>query len=344
MRSAVVKKAGLAPFIGILLSGCQLGGAPVAEQDGYFTWVDEMGRVQYSRIVKDPDTGADAIDESTTAHGTESSSQSLDEETEYTLENYPDGNQLERDGYIRPGEPLPYFTWRDAEGNIRVSYFRPDTRTDIERGKAAPPVELSPSSIYQAGALATVSEAPVEGADPEAFAILGIADSEEDYLARFAESCCVELKSQEFSEWQQGREFGVDITDESPAHPFLSGRSPYHLIALSSVFSVPDFIMRLRSYESDGVFVPSLLFLDRDFRPLRLVTDIVSAYTPESWSRRGFLEAWIPVFPGEGERWMVIFTRKQDLDGQTVVEDRRGPRAIPHVGEGELGLMMVEED
>ncbi|WP_223793248.1 MalM family protein [Marinobacter sp. F4216] len=316
---------------------------PVSDRDGYFTWVDEMGRVQYSRIVNDPEDENDASEDPVHAKLAEVPAESLDEDSEFTLENYPDGNQLERDGYIRPGEPLPYFTWRDAEGNVRVSYFRPDTRSELEKGTVAAPVELSPASIYQTGSSVMPLPDQVEGADPNAFAILGIESGADDYLARFGESCCLALRRGEHSEWQQGRAFGVDISEDSPAHDFLSGSSPYHLVALSSVIDQPDFIMRLRSYASDGVFVPSLLFLDRDFQPLRLVTDMVSAYTPESWSRLGFLESFIPVFPGEGERWVVIFTRQEDLAGQTVVEGRRGPRAIPHIAAGELGLMRVED-
>src|SRR5690554_692256 len=33
-----------------LSTGCQLGGTPIEQRDGYFTWVDEQGQVRYSRI------------------------------------------------------------------------------------------------------------------------------------------------------------------------------------------------------------------------------------------------------------------------------------------------------
>ena len=33
-----------------LLAGCQTGSSGVAEREGYFSWVDEQGRVRYSRI------------------------------------------------------------------------------------------------------------------------------------------------------------------------------------------------------------------------------------------------------------------------------------------------------
>ncbi|MBW7470200.1 MalM family protein [Marinobacter sp. F4218] len=349
---ALVKAAVVATIAGLVV-GCQVGGAPVSEREGYFTWVDEQGRVRYSPIVKTPAEGAGGEVESAgtppeTKSGSAGSdgrkmSQTLEEETEYTLENYPDATQLAKDGYVRPGERQPYFTWRDAEGNVRVSYFQPDTRSEAEKGRIPPPIELTPASIYHAGP-DIEPEVPVAGSDPDAFAVLGIESRNDDYFARFREFCCRGLDTSNHEEWQRGREFGVDITSQSPVHNFLTGTSPFQLIALAGVADRSDFIVRIRSYDQDGVFVPSLVFLDGEFEPVRLVTDLVSSYEPETWSRRGFLEAWVPVFPAEGERWLVLFTRNEDLQGQTVIETGKGPKAIPHVAHGEIGLMMAEQE
>jgi hypothetical protein len=73
------------------------------------------------------------------------------------------------------------------------------------------------------------------------------------------------------------------------------------------------------------------------------VTDLVMDYSPETWRRRGYLEAWVPVFPGQGERWLLLYTREQDLQAQTVVETRQGPKAIPHVRFGEFGIATFED-
>ncbi|WP_227515495.1 MalM family protein [Marinobacter salinus] len=304
----------------------------MSNREGYFTWVDEQGRVRYSPIAESPDSGSARKPETET-----------ETETEYTLENYPDADQLSKDGYVRPGERPPYFTWRDAEGNVRVSYYQPDTRADEEKGQVKPPIELTPASVYHAGPEVKLAE-PVSGSDPDAFAVLGIEPGTESFFTRFEKSCCQDLDTEDHKEWQLGREFGFYITEDSPVHDFMTGRSPYQLVALSSVITHPDFIMRVRSYTKGGVFAPSLLFLDRDFAPVRLVTDLVSEYEPENWHRRGYLESWIPVFPSEGERWVVFFTRDQDLVGQEVIETRRGLKAIPHASVGEIGLMMAEED
>ncbi len=344
-----------------VLGGCQLGGSTVSEREGYYTWVDEQGRVRYSPIVATSDqtpakesapdsagAGQPKTAESNAAAapaedagGTVSSAS---EETEFTLENYPDANELAKDGYVRPGERQPYFTWRDAQGNVRVSYFQPDTRSDVEKGFIAPPIELTPASVYHSGPdIEPVQTDNQEGLD--AYAVLGI-EGGGDYFERFREFCCLGLETRDAVQWQQGREFGVNVTELSPTHNFLTGISPYQLVDLDSVAQGPDFIMRIRSYAQNGVFVPSLAFLDRNFEPVRLVTDLVTPYEPETWSRRGFLEAWVPVFPGLGERWVVLYTRSADLAGQTVIETGAGrkPKVIPHVTEGEVGLKMVEQD
>lgn len=66
-------------------------------------------------------------------------------------------------------------------------------------------------------------------------------------------------------------------------------------------------------------------------------------YEPENWRRRGYLESWVPVFPGQGERWLVIFTRPQDLAGQTVLESGDALKVIPHIETGEIGVTILDE-
>ncbi|MBL3825375.1 hypothetical protein JHD60_11435 [Marinobacter sp. MW3] len=335
-----------------LLGGCQIGGSTVSEREGYFTWVDEQGRVRYSPIAetgnKESDKDAQeqgdpgaAVEPAQSDNAADPESE-LREETEYTLENYPDAGELEKNGYVRPGERQPYFTWRDAEGNVRVSYYRPDTRSDLEKGLVAPPVQITEASVYHAGPDGA-DQTPVEGYDPDAFAILGIEAPTDDFFTRFSATCCDSMDAASRQEWQSGREFGVTLSDGSVTHPFLTGTSPYQLVELPDADKHASLVIRLRSYAKDGVFVPSLVFLDETMAPLRLVTDLVMDFTPENWHRRGYLEAWVPAFPRQGERWLVLFTREQDLEGQTVMETGDGPRKIPHIRRGEIGLMQVEE-
>jgi hypothetical protein len=347
MNNSVLRLSAGYLIMASLLAGCQIGGSTVTEREGYFSWVDEQGRVRYSAINEPVAPGKAQPEPGNSTAQTLSKNEKAPEQpgndTEYTLENYPDADQLAKDGYIRPGQRQPYFTWRDAQGNLRVSYYRPDTRTDMEKGFVEPPIELTPASVYRAGAdLAPVT--PVAGSDPDAFAVLGVEAEPDSYLERFSEFCCEDLETDSHQEWVTGREFGIDITDDSPVHTFLTGESPFQLIALSSVITHPDFIMQVHSYAREGVLVPSLAFLDRDFKPVRVVTDLASNYVPENWHRRGYLQAWVPVFPEQGERWLVVYTRPADLQGQEVIETDKGPKAIPHVATGELGFSMAEQN
>ncbi|MBE02568.1 MalM family protein [uncultured Marinobacter sp.] len=325
-----------------LLTACQGAAPPQAERDGYFTWVDEQGRVRSSPIpaaTPAPDTEAPA---GTPVPGNRPEPPLAAEPVDdYTLENYPDGDELAAHGFVRPGQPKPYFTWRDADGNIRVSYYTRDLRSDPDRPEHRGPVDITEATVYQ-GPVPASPERPVAGYDPDALTILGV--EPDDFFSRFTRDCCTSLNPADHTRWVTGREFEVDLTPETPTHRFSTGDSPFALVALPLPREYPDFLMQLRSYADDGLFVPSLAFLDRNLKPVRVITDLATTFTPESWHTRAYLEARVPVFPARGERWLLLFTRDRDLDGQTVHEGPGGVRAIPHGRTGELGLRLITED
>ncbi|MGO1500559.1 MAG: MalM family protein [Marinobacter sp.] len=323
---------------GGLLAGCQVGGSTVSDREGYFTWVDEQGQVRYSPIAMESSATQSVSGEPATGDGERQDDSAIDE---FTQANYPDADVLRSKGYVREGDRQPYFTWRDAEGNVRTTAYRPDVRTDEEKGLVAPPAGITPASVYRVNDIPLAAE-PVAGHDPDAFAILGIEESAGNYLERFADTCCQAIDTQNHVRWQEGREFGIHLTESSPTHPFLTGESRYQLIALPPGSWPQERVLRLRSYANNGVFVPSVVFLDSELTPMRLVTDLALEFEPENWHRRGYLEIRVPVSAVEGERWMLLFTRGEDLEGQTVIETPRGPRKIPHVGTGEFGLMLTE--
>ncbi|MDO6823438.1 MalM family protein [Marinobacter sp. 1_MG-2023] len=322
MNAYKVRRAVICAAFGALLAGCQVGGSTVSDREGYFTWVDEQGRVRYSPK-GEPERSPDS--------------------TEFTSANYPDAEELRRKGYVREEDGQPYFTWRDSEGNVRTTYYRPETPKDDKQEGDETPAGNTPATVYRAGDMHLAIET-VDGRDPDAFAILGIEESSKGYLEHFSDTCCQAMDAQDHESWQEGREFGIRLTDDSPVHQFLTGASPYQLIALPRGDKFKARILRLRSYASKGVFVPSVVFLDSELNPVRLVTDLVSDFEPENWHRLGYLEARIPVLVSKEERWMVLFTRRQDLEGQTVIETRHGPRKIPHINTGEFGLIMVETE
>lgn len=322
-----------------LMSGCQTGGGR-PEREGYFSWVDEQGRVQYSRI---PESQPAQSNKAVPPPGLvidEEGATEPEAPSEYTTDNYPDGNELAKQGFVRPGQRQPYFTWLDADGVVRVSYYTPDTRGEVQKQGDKAPVTLTEGRVYLPSG--REDRAPVEGYDPDAFAILGIDDAA-PFFSVFEQRCCETLPARDFQDWQEGREFGVRFENDTPRHHFSTGDSPYKLIALPSGAFVPGFVMRIRSYAQDGVLVPSLAFLDKNLKPLRVVTDLVFDYQPENWHRRGYLEGWVPAFPSQGERWLVLFTRPQDLAGQTTIDSGNSLMAIPHTTVGELGIATFED-
>lgn len=263
-----------------------------------------------------------------------------DDDSEYTLANYPDAEALEKSGYIRPGDPLPYFTWQDSQGRIRVSYYRPDTRSDVEKGLVRQPIELTDASVYTADSDHASMKTPplANGKVPEAFRVLGIDPDEGSLFQQWQALCCSDLTIGQFRKWSADREFQLDVDADSPTHRFSTGVSHYRLVQLPSTSPPGGFVLRVRSFDDHGVYVPSLAFLNQDLETQRLVTDLVMAFQPESWHRQGYLEAFVPVFPARGERWLMVFTRAEDLASQTVIETGHGPRRIPHEPTGTLSL------
>ncbi|SFM50857.1 MalM family protein [Marinobacter zhejiangensis] len=362
----------IAVSLATLVAGCQSHrGAPAPGDSGerYFTWVDEQGRVRQSPISNETGASepADSIEEvvgqvrreqqgtalaaeADKAAGPTSVSPSPPERPaesasapnvaapEYNLSNYPDGDELAEAGFIREGDRLPYFTWRDAEGNIRVSYFRPEARDFGGGSPIEVALKLTPASVYLASDRAPELPVTTDGQLPEAFAVLGIDAPEQSYYERWRSWCCDSLALQQIEPWQLGREFRVLVEESSPSWSLMEGRSHYRLVRLPSQEDLPSFVLRLKSFNRDGLFVPSLAFLDDSLQPLRIVTDLVPEYLPENWHRLGFLDIRVPVVPQQGERWLLIYTRDSDLAGQTVIETERGPKAIPHTPTGMMSL------
>lgn len=259
-------------------------------------------------------------------------------EDEYNLENYPDGNELAAAGFVRDGDPEPYFTWRDAEGRARVSYYRPDTRSAVEKGLVRQPLDLTPARVHLES-----DRAPelAQGQLPEAYEVLGIEPPTVSFFQDWRAFCCDSLALIQSEEWQLGREFSVTIGTDAPRHEFASGSSRYRLVMLPKDGLPDSFVLRLRSFDQNGLFVPSLAFLDESLAPVRIVTDLVADFTPESWYRHGYLQAVVPAFPARGERWLLIYSTAEEQQNQTVIETERGPKAIPHAETGYLSLESV---
>lgn len=260
--------------------------------------------------------------------------QAPNDASEYTLENYPDGNELAKKGFVREGDPLPYFTWRDAQGNVRVDYYRP------EAGFDKPRLDRNAPALTSALVIDGSSQSMIEQANADALAVLGI-DRTETLLDAWARQCCRGLPRKDLAEWDDSREFQLDLDDLAPEFSFSTGNSVYRLVELPEPEDSATFVMQVRSYVEQGVFLPTLAFLDKDMATRRLVTELAFEYQPESWHSHGYLEARVPVFPRQGDRWLLIMSRAEDQAGQTVFETEDGTTVIRHSGHGLLGLAQL---
>ncbi|PAV26767.1 hypothetical protein CF392_04175 [Tamilnaduibacter salinus] len=333
---------------------------PGPEQDGrYYTWVDASGQVRHTRIAEQRmedragTARADTPSANTRARRNTSTSQDKgassaspqspksttgesrddDEALAYTLENYPDGNELARQGFVREGGPRPYFTWRDATGELRNTPYQPEPGafTDDAGEPEAP-------SLTPAREIVADSGSPTRAPNPEALSNMGVETEGPSLIEQWQRTCCESLPVADAVPWDASRAFGAGLDPSGPRYDFASGKSHYRLVSLPSASKAPALVLQLRSYVRDGVVLPTLVFLDQSMEVRRLITDVTYRFEPESWSRRAFLEARLAAYPAQGEAWLLILTRQADQQGQTVYETDEGPEVIPHAPTGEIGL------
>lgn len=292
----------LVPFsVFFLLVGC-VGQTPDLSDDGFYTWVDETGQVRHERIPhQDPDE-ADADAEETETDSEKSGPVTMPDEVELVMPPGFDEEATEDDRQ-------PYFTWRDAEGNLRYDFYEPETDTRPIHDRREEP-GLSSAQITRRGDAGLSPDA-----DPQAASIMGL-DSR-NRLDIFAESCCQELDRSGVSTLPEnrGQEFVFDR--DSPRHEFATGESRY---ALARIPQTDKDVLRIRSFIRDGAFLPTVVLLDRDFEPVRMITDIAFDHTPETWRRYGHLEARLPWREQGNERWILLITRETDVVSQTRIE------------------------
>lgn len=274
---------------------------------------------------------------------TQKSMESSKQDSQFNLKNYPNGEDLARHGYVRDPNHRPFFSWFDALGIEHATPYQPppdkrELESTAKADKSAASVRIH--SLYtEARVLRPGMAAGIpKNANPAAIKFLGL-DKTPSLFAHFKAYCCRDLSQSDVLALPADRRFEVTVTDRSPVHRFDTGTSPYRLVRLPKGGGAYD--LQVRSFIHHGVFVPSLVFLSDKFRISRVVTDMVFDYVPETWYRYGFLHARVAVHPGKSERWLLIYTRKQDLKDETVVDRGGRTLSIPHKATGSLGLETV---
>ncbi|WP_158227194.1 MalM family protein [Mangrovitalea sediminis] len=262
-------------------------------------------------------------------------------DNEYNLKNYPDGDTLAKHGFVRDKSHRPYFTWVDAENNLRSSFYQPPPFKEKTLPKGGS--SLDGVAFNRASVLAYRPAKPVDlpkDAAPGVSRVLGL-NRPPQFLASFSESCCNTLQKGDIADLPPDRDFLVKVEDSDPVFDFSSGKSYYRWVKLPD--SRLPYALRVKSFIHNGVFVPTLVFFDSQFHITRLITDISFDYAPERWYRYGYLQATFPVYPAGhgGDRWLLVMTRKRDLHQKTIVDHENGIPPIQHTPTGSLELAVV---
>lgn len=278
-----------------------------------------------------------------TDSSTQKTSASEGKDSQFNLKNYPDGEDLARHGYVRDPNHRPFFSWFDALGIEHTTPYQPppdkkELESTARADKSATSIQTR--SLYtQARVLRPgMARGIPKNANPAAIKFLGL-DKTPSLFAHFKSYCCKGVSKSNELTLPPDRSFEVGLTDSSPVHRFDTGVSPYRLVRLPKGGGAYD--LQVRSFVHHGVFVPSLVFLTGKFRVTRVMTDMVFDYVPENWYRYGFLHARVAVHPEKGERWLLIYTRKQDLKDETIVTHDGRSLTIPHKATGSLALEKV---
>ncbi|MFE8071576.1 MalM family protein [Marinobacteraceae bacterium S3BR75-40.1] len=253
-------------------------------------------------------------------------------DAEYNLDNYPDGNELEKRGFRRTEDGQPFFTWRDAEGRIHNSYYEYDAEGEpTNRSLAADQLSVSPARTISS----SNSQLPA-GADPSVIAVMGL-DAQPSELQDMARNCCEQLPEDDVLELEADSAEGLYLAESENRLPFATGRSPYRLIDLAKIEA--DHLIRLRSFIKSGVFLPTAVFLDGQKKPIRIVTDLEFDFAPETLFGYGYLEARLSLSAKGEERYLLLLMRRADLNKTTYVASEG---KIPHKLSGELEVTAIK--
>ncbi len=316
----------------LVTAGCASGAGDGAA-GGMRAWVDERGQVRYTPAAGNASetsgetTGKKGSGETGVTRTAESS------HPEFNLEQYPDAGDKNSS---RESEEL-FYSWRDAQGRIHNTPYLYGEEALGQVMREPEPVRASEARVTTSGAAA----APGFRRDSEAAAILGVGEGSETRLDAFAQQCCGALPRLDYQKLEPERTLPVDLGEEADVYRFATGDSRFALVRLPQ--DPEQSLLRVRSFIRDGgFFLPNAVFLDGGFRPVRMVTDIVMEYSPETWRRYGHMEARLALKPDSGERWLVVFTRPEDLESGTRVGEQGKRRRLTHEPVGSLSLRLVD--
>ena len=301
----------------------------------YFTWVDASGNLQNSFYAgQQVQAGGNEILLGT---GERSSA-------------YISSDVLEGRDFARDEQDGRYFTWVDEQGRMRNSKVPP-------KGVKAPTPTLHKVPLTH-GREVTFDAKPqaLPGLDGQPTAAMQalLAGTEEKTAGRYqalVERCCGQLNEEDFTLISADEPRYEELNRFSPSLDFPMGKSYYAALKLPR--SQYDFGLRIRSFANKQVAYPSLLFLDQNKQPTRLVSDAVYQLHAETWYRYAFIEGTVPVRAAAGEHYVLLLTTDEDRSLQTLdnkpfkrplqalAVDEAGMQTHAHSDEGAFELAIV---
>lgn len=301
----------------------------------YFTWVDASGNLQNSFYAgQQVQAGGNEILLGT---GERSSA-------------YISSDVLEGRDFARDEQDGRYFTWVDEQGRMRNSKVPP-------KGVKAPTPTLHNVPLTQGREVnfdAKPQALPGLDGQPSAAMQALLAGTEEKTAGRYqalVERCCGQLNEEDFTLISADEPRYEELNRFSPSLDFPMGKSYYAALKLPR--SQYDFGLRIRSFANKQVAYPSLLFLDQNKQPTRLVSDAVYQLHAETWYRYAFIEGTVPVRAAAGEHYVLLLTTDEDRSLQTLdnkpfkrplqalAVDEAGMQTHAHSDEGAFELAIV---
>ncbi|MCP5160520.1 MAG: hypothetical protein H7A00_02470 [Hahellaceae bacterium] len=258
-------------------------------------------------------------------------------------EEYIDANVLEANGFVRGEGDLPYYLWRDSDGVSHYSFYKPKNAAQRSASDVATVIKTTPADELSGEAVASTDNSQL---DEFAKKLLKMgADSSE--FKKFSEGCCANINSEPLLSLMDGQLFGM-LDDDSEIFEFSDGSSPYLLVRLP--VSQREYHIIIRSFiKSDrkkglinGVFVPQISMLDEHYKPVRLIRRAAYHIQPETWLKYGFLEGIFKI-PAKGvERYMLVHTSNELVQGETRIEGKT-VQVLSHERVGEIEIELVRE-
>jgi hypothetical protein len=259
--------------------------------------------------------------------------------------DYIDGEQLERQGFIRDSKHPPRYVWRDVDGTLRNSPYRP---TPVIEKK---PSLFQDSNGYTFSIETNSSTTPIVPPDKiDSFAKkLFFSNSKNDFQKSIFTSCCREIPKNQISTLVIGSPLAITINNELNKFNFFDGNSIFALIHLP--LPKHPYALHLKSFINSSnpqnleVFFPRLVFLNRYFKPLRMLSEPMLKYSPETWSSHAYLSGVFHVNPQHNEVYLLIYSSNKDLLRKSEIENqsRYHVEKIHHVKKGFVELIVNEE-